>query len=275
MKHMQRIKWVLPICLAAGVGVCAAQYDATTQLTGAPNRVSSSGIALDMPGAPQPDGAFGLSSQDFWVGATQFKARDAGVDLLYDAFYFYHSTGSGTEVHDAQFQLPNGSNMSVFRCYFYDASAADASVGLWRQFYNEATNVPGNTQLASVGSSGTGGYQSAFANPSPALFVSRETSDSAITNLYTLIAYMPGSDSAVRLRGCRIFYNRQIAPAPATARFTDVPVGSQFFAETEALASSGITAGCTASQFCPTANLTRLQMAAFMARALGLHWPPF
>ena len=57
-----------------------------------------------------------------------------------------------------------------------------------------------------------------------------------------------------------------------TARFTDVPTNAQFFREVEALAESGITLGCTATTFCPDAPLTRRQMAAFLARALGLYW---
>ena len=46
----------------------------------------------------------------------------------------------------------------------------------------------------------------------------------------------------------------------------------EFFREIEALAESGITLGCTATTFCPDATLTRRQMAAFLARALGLYW---
>jgi S-layer homology domain len=56
------------------------------------------------------------------------------------------------------------------------------------------------------------------------------------------------------------------------ASFTDVPTNAQFFAEIEAMKESGITAGCTATTFCPDANVTRRQMAAFFARALGLYW---
>ena len=47
---------------------------------------------------------------------------------------------------------------------------------------------------------------------------------------------------------------------------------AQFFAEIEAMRIAGITAGCTLDTFCPEANVTRRQMAAFFARALGLYW---
>lgn len=54
------------------------------------------------------------------------------------------------------------------------------------------------------------------------------------------------------------------------AGFTDVASTSPFRADIEWLADSGITAGCSASQFCPAAAVTRDQMASFLARALGL-----
>jgi len=72
----------------------------------------------------------------------------------------------------------------------------------------------------------------------------------------------------------RIYYVLDVSPAPAVARFTDVPTSHPFFRFIEALAASGITAGCTANppQYCPDAFLTRGQMAVFLARAFGLHW---
>ncbi|MEA3509891.1 MAG: S-layer homology domain-containing protein [Actinomycetota bacterium] len=58
---------------------------------------------------------------------------------------------------------------------------------------------------------------------------------------------------------------------PATpVTFTDVPLDHAFFADIEWLASEGITKGCnppTNDQYCPDANVTRAQMAAFLVRA--------
>ena len=73
--------------------------------------------------------------------------------------------------------------------------------------------------------------------------------------------------------GCFVFWTRQISPAPASATFTDVPTGHQFFKEIEALKASGITQGCTGTTYCPDQAVTRGQMAAFLARALGLNFP--
>ena len=89
--------------------------------------------------------------------------------------------------------------------------------------------------------------------------------------------YHQGDETGqVYIRAARVYYKLQVSPAPSTARYTDVPTTHAFFQYIEALASAGITAGCSTSppQFCPDAPLTRGQMAVFLARALGLHWVP-
>jgi hypothetical protein len=70
-------------------------------------------------------------------------------------------------------------------------------------------------------------------------------------------------------------YKLQVSPAPGTATFADVPLSHPFFQYIEALAASGVTTGCAGSplRYCPDAPVTRGQMAVFLARALGLHWP--
>ena len=56
---------------------------------------------------------------------------------------------------------------------------------------------------------------------------------------------------------------------PATASFTDVPVGSPFYTEVEWLASTGITTGWPDGTFRPTATVERQAMAAFLYRFAG------
>ncbi|MCP3885865.1 MAG: S-layer homology domain-containing protein, partial [Propionibacteriaceae bacterium] len=59
-------------------------------------------------------------------------------------------------------------------------------------------------------------------------------------------------------------------PPQDTDTFTDDD-GSVFEANIEALATAGITKGCnppTNDRYCPDANVTRGQMAAFLYRAL-------
>jgi S-layer homology domain len=82
-------------------------------------------------------------------------------------------------------------------------------------------------------------------------------------------------DGSIRLRQARLLYRRQISPAPAVPTFNDVGTGDFAYQHIEALVASGITGGCGAGNYCPNAFLTRAQMAVFLAKALGLHWPAF
>jgi RHS repeat-associated protein/uncharacterized repeat protein (TIGR01451 family) len=60
-----------------------------------------------------------------------------------------------------------------------------------------------------------------------------------------------------------------IPPPPAQQRFNDVPSTNPFYAHIEEMALRQITLGCSAAPplYCPTANVTRGQMAAFLIRA--------
>jgi hypothetical protein len=72
-----------------------------------------------------------------------------------------------------------------------------------------------------------------------------------------------------------VWWKRSVSPAPGAASFNDVPTDHPFFQFIEALKASGITGGCSASPplYCPDNPVTRGQMAVFLAKALGLHWP--
>ena len=55
----------------------------------------------------------------------------------------------------------------------------------------------------------------------------------------------------------------------ASHQFSDVPTSHTFHAAIAKLYGARLTAGCTATKFCPNANVTRGQMAAFLNRGLG------
>jgi hypothetical protein len=84
------------------------------------------------------------------------------------------------------------------------------------------------------------------------------------------VVVIVGANSA--LGGVRITWHRQVSPAPATATFNDVPTTDWAFRFIEALAKSGITSGCQTSPplYCPDNQITRREMAVFLAVALGL-----
>jgi hypothetical protein len=60
--------------------------------------------------------------------------------------------------------------------------------------------------------------------------------------------------------------------ATETPYFNDVPATDSFFPYVQKLKELGITTGCGNGNYCPLENVTRDQMAAFLARAfLGMH----
>jgi hypothetical protein len=83
------------------------------------------------------------------------------------------------------------------------------------------------------------------------------------------------TSTATFFRTARIAWTRVISPAIGTATFNDVGTGHWAFQSVEALAAAGITKGCPdgPNLYCPDKPVSRAAMAAFLARALGLHWP--
>lgn len=63
-------------------------------------------------------------------------------------------------------------------------------------------------------------------------------------------------------------------PTPPSQRFLDVPPSNPFYAFIDRLAALGITVGCGGGNYCPSAFVTREQMAAFIIRAIGMPNPP-
>ncbi len=90
---------------------------------------------------------------------------------------------------------------------------------------------------------------------------------------YLVILLTTSTNGPDSFAGVTIEYQLQVSPAPAVATFADVPTSHPQFQFVEALAASGITAGCGSGNYCPGATLTRGQMAVFLAKALGLQFP--
>lgn len=85
--------------------------------------------------------------------------------------------------------------------------------------------------------------------------------------------YPPSSSGYLLFHSVLVYYRLQLSPPPDTATFSDVPVGDLRRQYVEALAAAGISAGCGGGKYCPDDPVTRGQLAVFLARALGLHFP--
>jgi hypothetical protein len=60
------------------------------------------------------------------------------------------------------------------------------------------------------------------------------------------------------------------APPACVGIFTDVPCPSTFANWIEQLSAEQVTGGCGGSNYCPSANNTRGQMAVFMTKTFHL-----
>jgi hypothetical protein len=167
--------------------------------------------------------------------------------------------------------LPNGAVITQIVVYVRDNDlAVNVSVNICNRSYESDTGNPSGLSCLGAESAGAPGDTFLIFNSERDIQY-REATPSPVLHDYYLTAETPG-DTAVRL--ARVRWHRRVSPA-GSATFNDVPSDHLFFQFIEALSASGITAGCNAAPplYCPDAPLTRGQMAVFLAKALGLHWP--
>ncbi len=165
--------------------------------------------------------------------------------------------------------------MNGLRVWANDTSASEnVHIFLWESCLPEfGAGSPVITELLDRDfTTGSTGDQSDFATFTP-------TTANTVGCWYTVRARMGLDNNCngldLRLYKVRVQYLRQVSPAPGVATFSDVPTNHPFFQHIEALVDSGITSGCGATTYCPDANVTRGQMAVFLAKALGLHWSQY
>jgi hypothetical protein len=174
--------------------------------------------------------------------------------------YFY---ASGLTTAIAPVQLPSGAVIVFLDLYYDDADpTADASAVLY-QYPGYTTGAP--TMLSSVSSSGFSGAGYAFSAP---FSHTVDNNPSTGGGQYSVVMTLAQSFSNLGFKGVDLWYYRQVSPAPGVATFQDVPTNDPYFQFIEALAASGITAGCNASppQYCPDRDITRGEMAVYRPR---------
>lgn len=75
--------------------------------------------------------------------------------------------------------------------------------------------------------------------------------DSDVVHYFVIVGITP-TDGSTGVRQVRLRRKRRVSPPPPTATFADVPTWDPFFQFVEALAASGITAGCGSETTVPT-----------------------
>ena len=238
------------------------------------------------PADAQPAGDVGADLGTGWnilqIPAAAFMPEDSTMTYETDGKGYVYTQAAGLGyAFVAPVTLPSGAGIGFLGLYAYDSSSSsDVLARLillkgWGCTFMfglcQLPVPPSSSSLVFVATSGAPGDQYASSDEINPLHT---VNNNVLQNgaQYVVRVYATTTGARFVFRGVDIWWKRQISPAPSAARFTDVPMNAQFFAEVEALAESGITLGCTATTFCPDAPLTRRQMAAFLARALGLYW---
>lgn len=223
----------------------------------------------------------GITS-DQWIFVSAHEMQQSREDCAwrYVGYGYYNivSTPADTCYYNtvvrAGFELPEGSRLTFQRLYYFNNHpTATLTTSLTEYTVDSATGAnPNFLEHSRYGVTESNGFHAAQFNfPSSVVY---DTYDTSVTparqRSYGVSVDMPVLHAFIK--GVAIGYVRQIAPAPASATFADVPTTHPFFNEVQQLVKSGITQGCGGNNYCPDAAVTRGQMAAFLTRALGLHW---
>ncbi|MGB5161229.1 MAG: S-layer homology domain-containing protein [Thermoanaerobaculia bacterium] len=226
--------------------------------------------AVDAPDPETP--SWGLVNWSSWnMGPSDAATRDGVLSYtIQNGSSLEYNGTTGTASFSLPVHLPQGSLVSYVYVWYYDNYTSNPSMGFYR-----GTQTGGFTSLKNMdcGSSNPNLCAWAGGNTRGSYSGFSHTTNNWLGHYFILSLFPKSGASETRFYQATVWYKLQISPAPGSASFNDVPVGAQFFREIEALADSGITLGCTATNFCPGAAVTRGQMAAFLARAFGLAWP--
>ena len=228
-------------------------------------RMHESWVAAGKPRNVSVEPKFGVDSISIVnVHAYQFQANTS-TDLVNDDGNGYRYFGAPAVPYmAAPVTLPAGVAIDTISASYCSESDGDLVFTLWDNGGAGAGNVLiGHPVYSEAGCrttiSGFAGTPYVAANGHP---------------LYLVVYFAGGgTEGATKFNDAWIAFYRTVSPAPAQASFADVPTSDFGFRYVEALAASGITGGCGGGNYCPDSPVTRRQMAIFIAKALGLHWP--
>lgn len=226
---------------------------------------------------------FGNKEQTTIIPTAEFLAQSSGIGYFNEGFTYLQvdsSPGLNPGVFLADPHVPVGGVVTQV-CAFVrdDDPAGNVQVEL---SVIELGDASGGPSLVPLGSASTGGAATphydllCFTPPAGTTIRAVGDPDGDATSRYLQyrIAVTLLVSNKLAFGGALVKWHRQLSPAPLTATFSDVPTDFLFFRAIEALGASGITSGCaTPGQFCPNANVTRGEIAAFLAKALGLNFP--
>jgi hypothetical protein len=195
-----------------------------------------------------------------------FQGMDPYLDQISDdgnAFRYFRAAGSGFLI--APVNVPSGVVIDYVEFSNCINTAGDLFLALWDATYGQGS-VAGtlvDTVSTAAGCGVDGTYNINYLVPSN------------YGNPLTLFLLWSATyDGTTKFNDVTIGYHRVVSPAPGSPSFLDVPLSDPAFQWIEALVASGITVGCgDGTIYCPDNPVTRRQMAVFLAKGFGLHWP--
>jgi hypothetical protein len=221
--------------------------------------------------ATREPNTYGTTSESFYrVGSTEFSPIDTSV--TYNDLGNISSTLSRYVTGCATFcellavpHLPSGALVTGVEFDFCDTNATTfPSLVVFTSTYTGE----GATNIGQVNGIPNDGCANHFLDLTSANF----TVDNNLNQIF-FAAFFGSTDGTNSISGVIVHYKLQVSPAPVSPTFNDVQPSNPQFQFVEALAASGITAGCGGGNYCPNNPVTRGQMAVFLAKALGLQFP--
>jgi len=225
---------------------------------------------------------FGVQDEDIYtVSWSDLRPHSSAVGYTSDTGTVtggYRWTTSGADFLNHGVEgIDNGAVITQVAWYVLDNHAANNFTGYLCRYWRDSNfgGNPGGDCISTVSSAGSPGVTAIADNITHT--VRRRTPMAATPQVinYVLFTETPGFDGTIKFGQARILWRRQISPAPGAATFLDVPLGHPQRQFVEALVAAGITVGCGGGNYCPNDPVTRGQMAVFLARLVGLHWPAF
>lgn len=209
----------------------------------------------------------GLYYQYTWVPASNFVVGYPGnMDMAFNGttlamYRFAGDCGGNPEGVFANIRLPSGAYLYQIQYYYRDTSASSLGFFAYRVPYNGSIQ-----SMIPVTSSVNGGtVHNATVNSAYRTIANRN-------NLYYAWVNFNAIGQSLELRGARLYWHRQIRPGLGHP-FVDIGHLPQLWRDSiAALRASGITSGTSPTTYSPGMNVTRGQMAVFLAKALGLYW---
>jgi spore germination protein YaaH len=255
-------------------------YDITDTVLAYNARVPASKLIL---GVPYYGRAWSTDSDQLHATNTSGTKYGASTTVIY-------ATGIGVlQEHGKRYDPGDGVAWTAYRRE--NCSATYGCVTSWRQLYmDDAKALRAKYDIVNnYGLRGAGIWALGYDNARPELwaalkdkFVSKMPFTdvtkyiaaiewlytSGITNGCTATLFCP--TARVSRAQLAMFLDRALDLPGTTTDYFDDDDGKTGEASINALAKAGITGGCAPRRFCPTAYVTRAQMAMFLDRALAL-----